>query len=77
MARKLELVNDLGVGESWLRRAQSHDFYEAILRRPWSKTGVWAFVLTLDGKTIAGAICTISDVMEYWITAYDKAYSQY
>jgi CelD/BcsL family acetyltransferase involved in cellulose biosynthesis len=77
MARKLELVNALGVGESWVRRAQGRDFYEAILRRPSSDTGVWAFVLTLDGKIIAGAICTISDVIEYWITAYDDAYARY
>jgi CelD/BcsL family acetyltransferase involved in cellulose biosynthesis len=77
MARKLELVNDLGVGKSWVREAQGRDFFEAILRRPSSKTGVWAFVLTLDGKIIAGAICTISDVIEYWITAYDDAYARY
>jgi CelD/BcsL family acetyltransferase involved in cellulose biosynthesis len=77
MARKLELVNALGVGESWVRGTQSRDFFEAILRRPSSETGVWGFALTLNGKTIAGAICTISDVLEYCITAYDDAYARY
>jgi CelD/BcsL family acetyltransferase involved in cellulose biosynthesis len=74
---KLALVDGRGVAESWVRRPQSRAFYEAILRQPSEETGVAAFIVTLDGKTISGGVCLIAGVMEYCITGYDAAYAVY